>query len=301
MNYIGQIFGRREVIGNKCEERDWTDLGLRVPLRPDKYLLTKCLNCGTVIPSERKNLFCQPPKRCIMCSNIGNHSSIKTNTNTWAVYDDYAVCNVTYGGGIVSFYIDADDYENISGRTWRISKKRQKYYVVSGSHKKGTMVYLHDEVFGAEKSGAEIDHIDGNSLNNRKSNLRLVDRQGNIDNQIATRIDNMIGIRGIVYVGSHKKFKVDFHYHGTRVYTKEWDTIEEAVWCRFCLEEHFGLSAIKSNPLAKQYFTLSEDKKNEIQQYVLTKILGNERYKKSTHPRAVTRRSAKRNSTNENG
>lgn len=277
MNYIGQRFGNREVIKNYCCDSDWTELGLKIPSRPDKYVLTKCLNCGAVLPSELRNLRVQPPKRCVICSNIGNHSNITTKTNAWALYDGYAVCNIISNHQVISFYVDAEDYDVVSQFVWRVVKKRQKYYAITGSFKKNTAIYLHDLVIGDDKNGLEVDHIDGNSLNNRKNNLRLVTRQENIDNQIATRIDNQIGIRGVVYNKAGKTYKVDFYHHDKRYYTKEWETIEEAVWCRYCFEDYFGLNAIKSNPLAEQYYTLNNIQKEEIKQYVLNKILGNER------------------------
>lgn len=277
MNCIGQIFGNREVIKNTCSDTDWTKIGVRIPSRKDKYVLTKCLNCGAILPCEISNLRRQPPKRCVFCSNIGNHSNVKTNTNTWALYDDVAVCNVVYQNQVVSFFIDVLDYEKVSKYVWRISKKKQKYYAITGSSKRGTMRYLHDMILENRNDELETDHIDGNSLNNKRNNLRIVSHQDNVDNQRATRIDNQIGIRGVVYCRSRKKYKVDFHYHGRRFYTKEWNTIEEAVWCRYCFEDYFGLPAIKNNFLATQYLTLDTSKKDAIQQYVLGQILGNER------------------------
>lgn len=277
MNFVGQTFGNRKVLRNRCYDEDWTNLELKVPQRKDKYKLTKCLNCGKIIPIQTRYLMRNPPKRCVFCSNIGNHSKIKTETNSWVVYDDYAVCNVMYKNDVVGFYIDACDYVNASKYTWRISKKRQKYYVISGSAKKGTMQYLHRFIYGDADRDLEIDHIDGNSLNNRRNNLRAVDRQTNIDNQRATRIDNQIGIRGVSFDKKAKVFHVDFSYHGTRYYMHSWKTIEEAVWCRKCLEEYFGIEAIKNNPLAEQYYGLEEEKANEIQQYVLDQILRNKR------------------------
>lgn len=278
MDYIGQVFGTRKIIREECKPEDWEKLGLRVPKRIDKYRLTQCMNCGTILPSEIKNLRMQPPKRCVFCSNIGNHSKVETYTNTWAIYDTFAICNVTFDRKIISFYIDSDDYERVKAYVWRISKKRQKYYVISGSQKKHTMIYLHEMIYGDHLAGTEIDHIDGNSLNNRRNNLRAVTRQGNIDNQRATRIDNQIGIRGVSYNRHTKKYKVDFYYHGERYYTRDWDTVEEAVWCRKCFEDYFDIPAIKNNPLAEQYYIVLDDTtKGKIQQYVQDKILGNER------------------------
>lgn len=253
------------------------NIGMRVPDRKDKYVLTKCLSCGSILPAMKKNLVLCPPRRCVFCSNIGNHSGVQTSTNAWTLYDTYAVCNVMFHGSIVSFYVDSSDYDMARAYVWRISQKRQKYYVVSGSNKKGTMIYLHTLILGGCPNGMEVDHIDGNSLNNRRSNLRIVSRQQNVDNQRATRIDNQIGIRGIAYAKREKKYRVDFNYHGKRFYTRSWDTLEQAVWCRRCFEEYFDIPAIKNNPLAEQYYTLDDESKKEIEAYVLGKILGNER------------------------
>lgn len=277
MDYIGMRYGNRVIVANTCDDRDWTDIGLKVPTCKNKYKLTKCLNCGHIIPCMMRNLTENPPKRCVFCSNIGNHSSVKTETNAWTVFEDYAICNVVYKDKIIGFCIDIDDYDTANQFVWRIAQKKQKYYVISGSVKKGTAVYLHTLIYGIVDDGYEIDHIDGNSLNNRRSNLRVVTHQENIDNQRATRIDNQIGIRGITYNKSSKQYKVDFHYHGVRYYTKDWHTIEEAVWCRTCFEDHFGLHAIRSNPLTTQYDTLSKEQKESINTYVQEIILRNER------------------------
>ena len=277
MNYIGQIFGNRKVVSNECSADDFTRIGLHIPVRIDKYKLTECLNCGSILPCEISNLRRQPPKRCVFCSNIGNHSQIETNTNNWVAYDNYAVCNILYNGQVVSTYIDLDWYEKVKEYTWRIVKKRQKFYVITGSFKKGTAIYMHSLIYGAVSGGYEVDHIDGNSLNNRRCNLREVTHQENVDNQRATRIDNQIGIRGIVYNKAGHTYKVDFYFHGKRFYTKEWKTLNEAVWCRFCFENAFGLTAIKNNPLAEQYYNLEYETKEDIKQYVQQKILGNER------------------------
>lgn len=268
----GMRFGNRLVIQNECDVDDWININKPVPSETRHYYLCKCLNCGAIIPTHRCNLMKNPPKRCVFCSNIGNHHDVKTETNSWVVKNNDAMCNVMYKSTCVTFVVDLNDYEKVNAYTWRISKKKNKYYVVSGSSKKGTMLYLHQLILGENSDGMEIDHIDGNSLNNRKSNLRFVTHQQNVDNIIATRIDNMIGIRGISFDKKAGKYTVDFHYHGTRVYFKPWNTIEEAVYCRFVAESMFGLTMLVSNPIAKQYYLEDEYIKSEIKQYVHSKI-----------------------------
>lgn len=269
IDLVGQQFGTRIVINNDCTDSDWLKQGFKIPITKDKYRQTKCLNCGAILPADVRLLKRQPPKRCVFCSNIGNHSNVTPITNTWALYDTYAVCNVLYGKEVVSFEIDVSAYTLVSSYTWRISKKRQKYYVVSGSAKKGTLMYVHQLILGPTPAGMEIDHIDGNSLNNRKANLRFVSHQENVDNIKATRIDNQIGIRGIVYEKKSRKYKVDFYYHGHRYYLKDWDTLEEAAWCRYYLEQYFNIHMIEANPIFAQFQDTNNSIRQSIEAYVL--------------------------------
>lgn len=272
IDLTGQRFGNRIVIRDKCVAEDWININKPVPSDVSKYSLCKCVNCGATIPTDRRNIFSNPPKRCVFCSNIGNHYSLDTSTNSWVVIDDTAVCNVLYQGKVVSFVIDADRYELVSSKSWRISKKKNKLYVISGSFKKKTSIYLHQLIMGETKEGMEIDHIDGNSLNNRRSNLRFVTHQENVDNIKATRIDSSIGIRGISKDKRSKSFCVDFNYHGMRIYFKTWKTIEEAVYCRKCVESMFGLNLVNSNPIAKRYELEDASVKSEIESYVSSKV-----------------------------
>lgn len=89
---------------------------------------------------------------------------------------------------------------------------------------------------------------------------------------IKARIDNQIGIRGISYDKKGKSYRIDFSYDHIRYYFKPMPKLEEAVWCRYCCEEHFSLNMLKNNPLFEQYNNLSEEKKKEISLYVEKKI-----------------------------
>lgn len=279
MNRIGQIFGTRKILKNECVDKDWIDAEMPIPKTKEaksNYVLAQCLNCGSIKPTILKNLIQHPPKRCSFCSNIHHTSNIESYTNTWALYPDesIAVVNIPFGKEICSVYIDLEDYEKCSEKKWRISKKRNKYYVISGSKKKGTMIYLHQFLMGEPPKGHEIDHKDGNSLNNRKNNLRFLTRGDNA-RFVKARIDNKIGIRGVSFDKRSGKYVVDFSFQGARCYFKQWNTLEEAVWCRYCAEEICGLETLKSNPLLKEYDTLNDQLKEDIYSYVLSIIKRN--------------------------
>ena len=79
-----------------------------------------------------------------------------------------------------------DDMENIvSSLNWRVRNIRGKKYVTYCTTKKGKRVhfYLHRYVMNLCKGdGKIVDHINGDSLDNQKANLRLVDcRQNNLN------------------------------------------------------------------------------------------------------------------------
>lgn len=269
ISYVGQIFGTRKIIKDHCEPQDWVNVK-QIPKDKDKYKLGQCLVCGAIAPVSIKTLKRFPPKRCSVCSGIGDRNIVNLR-NTWTLYEDYAIVNIPFKQKIITVYIDLDDYNLCKSKVWRISQKRNKFYVISGSKSKRTMIYMHQLILGKPETGYEIDHIDGNSLNNTRRNLRFITRGDNA-RFVGVRIDSSIGIRGVSFDKRGKLYCVDFAYDHIRFYCKPYKTIEEAVWCRYCLEKYFKLDILIKNPLFKQYDNLTDDKKEEISLYVNTLI-----------------------------
>lgn len=270
--YVGQIFGTRKVISNKCTSEDFERAGMEVPKNDIyKYVLAECLCCGSIKPVLIERIKKHPPKRCAICSNITNKTKIKSITNQFIQYEEYSVINILYNGEVINAIIDNDDFERCQQRSWRISKKRNKLYVISGSKSKNDMIYLHQFIIGKAPDGYACDHIDGNSLNNRRNNLRFITISENA-RRVSVRIDSQIGIRGITYNKKEKRYVVDFVFDKKRFYSKHWKTIEEAVWCRYCYENYFGLDTLTRNPLFEKYNTLKDDEKEEVKNYVFENI-----------------------------
>ena len=71
--------------------------------------------------------------------------------------------------------VDDDDYEFLTQRKWYLSRAG---YAIAGEERKK----MHRLILGA-KPGELVDHIDRNKLNNQRSNLRIVDMEGNVHNQ----------------------------------------------------------------------------------------------------------------------
>lgn len=97
----------------------------------------------------------------------------------------------------------------------RVGKKRYPAHRLIWKH-----LYKEDPVL-------EIDHIDGNPSNNRKSNLRLASRMQNSYNRKLIS-SNTSGVKGVTWVGFLKKWKAQCGSNGRMHYLGVFKTIEEA-------------------------------------------------------------------------
>jgi hypothetical protein len=98
--------------------------------------------------------------------------------------------------------VDVEDYGKLAEFKWYASNHRGSCYArrsitINGKESKS---YMHREVLGLIPGDKQIvDHRNWNKLDNRKSNLRIVDNSINVYNQ-PLRSDNTTGFRGVYYV-----------------------------------------------------------------------------------------------------
>lgn len=82
--------------------------------------------------------------------------------------------------------ISSEDYELIGRYKWCANKRKTRWYAVG--YVKGTgrknckVIYMHRLITNAPK-GVDVDHIDGNGLNNTRENLRFASRTQNMQNE----------------------------------------------------------------------------------------------------------------------
>lgn len=130
-------------------------------------------------------------------------------------------------------------YDRLTGRfRWRFSGKGRPasleagtvnnhgYIVIMIKYKrwlahKLAWLYVHGEY-----PEFELDHIDGDSLNNRLENLRPCFHSDNLANS-KTRSDNAVGQRGVCWDKQKGRWKVQIGPAGNRI-QKHFDDIEEA-------------------------------------------------------------------------
>jgi len=89
-------------------------------------------------------------------------------------------------------------------------------------------VFVHRSVMGLQPGDVQIaDHINGDRLDNRRSNLRLASAEVNAQNRLPNR-RSMSGVRGVGWHARLGKWQASTHVNGRTIYLGVYETKEEA-------------------------------------------------------------------------
>jgi hypothetical protein len=127
--------------------------------------------------------------------------------------------------------VDDEDFEKISRYKWRVSHnvERNQIYVTRSYHADGKthLLGLHRFIMNCvEGDGVHVDHINHNTLDNRKSNLRKVDNQRNCFNR--SRTSSSTGYKGVWYREDTGSYRAMVRTEGKRYNCGQYTTPEEA-------------------------------------------------------------------------
>ena len=197
--------------------------------------LTNCCVCG-----EKSRARFEGKEYCKRhYSQMYRHNHILERTifdkNEWILYDDYAEC-VTYDkdfkeSGKVKF--DLDDYEKLKDKKIYVCNHNGKIYAIISS-KQLHKILAHRFVMGLHNEDYSInrviDHINGDTLDNRKSNLRICSQKYNMRN--IRKKGRIVGVnpRDGKFLA---KLMNDYKYYNLGCF----DTYEEAVLARITKEK----------------------------------------------------------------
>lgn len=113
-------------------------------------------------------------------------------------------------------FVDDCDYEIVSKFKWRSLVCKTNIYA-SGRITRGVgakSVLMHRFILGlSSKDKIEVDHINGNGLDNRRSNLRPCTRGENSRN-LKKRSDNTSGYKGVCWTNDRKKWIAQIQFNG---------------------------------------------------------------------------------------
>lgn len=141
--------------------------------------------------------------------------------------------------GLYSALIDECD-SDFALFNWTVKKFANTEYAYKGVRQGGKRVgsvYLHRaimaKIMGRELEKSEdVDHINGNGLDNRRCNLRLATRQQNMMNRRVSR-DNSSGYKGVSWHDGNGKFHARIRVAGKRIHLGYYDDPAEA-YAAYC-------------------------------------------------------------------
>lgn len=162
-----------------------------------------------------------------------NNEYIKNDT-----YTIIKINNERYGNFEV--LIDNDDVDRCKSFTWYINKhdiKAEKdYFYVVGSNR----ILLHRFIMNIDDSNQIVDHINGNTLDNRKEKLQICTVKEN-SRKSQFRCNNKSGHTGVTWYSKTNKWmayiKVDYKFKNLGYF----EDIDEAIEARRKAEiKYFG-------------------------------------------------------------
>jgi hypothetical protein len=120
--------------------------------------------------------------------------------------------------------VDAEDYERVSRYKWYAVRDGRTYYARRTA--KIGHITLHRQIMRTPK-GKVTDHIDGNGLNDRRSNLRNCNPTENSRNRRRNR-KTITGFKGVWREKKTGKYCAQIHFDHKYVYLGTFATPEEA-------------------------------------------------------------------------
>lgn len=136
--------------------------------------------------------------------------------------------------GLVAI-VDDEDFSRLNKMKWCANKTGNAFYAVRRDGKKMTL--MHRIIANAIQS-QKIDHANGNTLDNRRSNLRVCTQQQNARNS-KQRKDNHCGYKGVGK--SHNKWKAGIRVNGKSIYLGTFENPRDAaIAYDTAARKHFG-------------------------------------------------------------
>lgn len=152
--------------------------------------------------------------------------------------------------------VDYKDFKKLSRHKWHLSIVRSRnsirYYASTNIRENGRKIQIrmHRLLLSPPKP-LIVDHIDGNGLNNTRSNLRVCTKSQNNANRLA-RTNSYSRLKGVYFLGLHRKkqWTATIVHKGIRHFLGTFFTKEDAYHAYTCAAIKFhGQYALQSRPI----------------------------------------------------
>lgn len=235
----GNKYGRLTVI--KQSEEDY----IKPNGKREALWICKC-ECGNFTTLIKHKLTSGHTKSC---GCFARESAIKKlesidkryNNKKYNTYD----LSGEYGIGYTTntnkpFYFDLEDYDLIKDNAWY--EDNHGYAISRNINKigKSANIKMHKLIGNNIGEDTIVDHINHNTLDNRRVNLRIVTRSENQAN-MKRRTDNTSGVTGVYYDKRGDRWSASIQFNHNVIYLGSSKNKEEAIKMRKDAEEkYFG-------------------------------------------------------------
>lgn len=133
--------------------------------------------------------------------------------------------------------VDDDDYERLAPLKWQAAKKRadKSWYARHGyydprpdDHTHTSVVPMHRFILGVTDRRVQVDHKNGDGLDNRRENLRLATVSQNQQNRFAHGRATQGGLKGVTWNRACSRWQAQIKQYGRSIYIGLFDTEVEA-------------------------------------------------------------------------
>lgn len=219
---IGKRFGRWTIL---------SDLGV---VNGHRMVYCEC-DCGTKKNVDLNNLRLGLTKSC---GCYHDEVSVQNGMNN-KKENEYDLASESYGVGWTyddyAFFFDKEDYELIKPYCWHkhqdgYLRTRYDWYTDESGKIHNKYIMLHQLISNKYFNGNQLDHINGQPNDNRKSNLRPATQADNMKN-VKLPKTNTSGHKGVSVTPSNT-WIAHITCNGKRIYLGTYSTYEEAVKVR---------------------------------------------------------------------
>lgn len=173
---------------------------------------------------------------------------------------------------VAEFIIDKEDLQRIKYLKWRIDSQNR---IKTGNHTNTRpTIELARMIMNCRDENLVVYHINGNSLDNRKSNLRICTQSENVKNQILNN-NNISEFAGVIYDKARLRWTAEIRNDNKRTHLKRWKRKSEAVYARYVAEQLL-FKEFRNTENDKKILEiiqeLTEKEKQEIEKYVTEKL-----------------------------
>jgi hypothetical protein len=122
--------------------------------------------------------------------------------------------------------VDDADYALVSPYTWRAERRQRRFYA-RADLPDGRVVYMHRLIMTPDP-GKEIDHRNGNGLDNRRENLRQATRTQNNANSRPQARNVTSAYRGVLWHSAARRWMAQIGLNYRKKYLGLFDREEDA-------------------------------------------------------------------------